>query len=147
MAMLGLMQSPNLMISAILTHAARNHATAEVISRTHENTTHRYTWADVERRSRRLVRVLQRLGVGREDRVGTLAWNGYRHLEVYYAASGMEAICHTINPRLHPDDVAYIINHAQDKILFVDSSFAALITAIAPKISENVHTVVMMAAQ
>ena len=106
--MLGLMQTQGLMISSILTHAARHHASAEVISRTHENTTHRYTWRDVEARSRRLVRVLQKLGVGAGDRVGTLAWNGYRHLEVYYAAPGMEAICHTINPRLHPDDVAYI---------------------------------------
>src|SRR6201995_880000 len=145
MAMLGLMQSHSLMISAILTHAARHHGTGEVISRTHENTTHRYTWADVERRSRRLVRVLQRLGVGREDRVGTLAWNGYRHLEVYYAAPGMEAICHTINPRLHPDDIAYIITHAQDKVLFVDVSFAPLVSLIAAKVADCVKTVVMLA--
>ena len=123
--MLGLMQTQGLMISSILTHAARHHGSAEVVSRTHENTTHRYTWRDVEARSRRLVRVLQKLGVGAGDRVGTLAWNGYRHLEVYYAAPGMQAICHTINPRLHPDDIAYIINHAADKVLFVDSSFAA----------------------
>ena len=112
--MLGLMQSRGLLISSILTHAARHHAGTEVVSRTHEGTTHRYTWADVERRSRGLVRVLQKLGVGMHDRVGTLAWNGYRHLEVYYAAPGMGAICHTINPRLHPDDIAYIVNHAAD---------------------------------
>ncbi len=142
--MLGLMQTKGLMISSILTHAARHHASAEVISRTHENTTHRYTWRDVEARSRRLVRVLQKLGIGAGDRVGTLAWNGYRHLEVYYAAPGMEAVCHTINPRLHPSDIAYIVNHAQDKVLFVDSSFAALITAIAPHIAANVKTVVML---
>ena len=142
--MLGLMQTQGLMISSILTHAARHHASAEVISRTHENTTHRYTWRDVEARSRRLVRVLQKLGIGAGERVGTLAWNGYRHLEVYYAAPGMEAVCHTINPRLHPDDIAYIINHAQDKVLFVDSSFAALVTALAPHIAANVKTVVML---
>ncbi|HQT76700.1 MAG TPA: 3-(methylthio)propionyl-CoA ligase [Rhodopila sp.] len=140
--MLGLMQPHALMISSILTHAARHHGSAEVVSRTHENTTHRYTWRDVEARSRRLVRVLQKLGVGAGDRVGTLAWNGYRHLEVYYAAPGMQAICHTINPRLHPDDIAYIINHADEKVLFVDVSFAPLVTAIAPKIS--VKTIVMM---
>jgi fatty-acyl-CoA synthase len=145
MTMLGLMQSHGLMISAILTHAARHHSTGEVISRTHENTTHHYTWADVERRSRRLVRVLQSLGVGPQDRVGTLAWNGYRHLEVYYAAPGMEAICHTINPRLHPDDIAYIVNHAGDKVLFVDVSFAPLISLIAAKIADSVKTVVMLA--
>ena len=142
--MLGLMQSQGLMISAILTHAARHHGSAEVISRTHENTTHRYTWRDVEVRSRRLVRVLQNLGIATGDRVGTLAWNGFRHLEVYYAAPGMQAICHTINPRLHPDDIAYIINHAQDKVLFVDSSFAALITAVSPAIAGTVSTVVML---
>ena len=68
---------------------------------------------------------MQKLGIGAGDRVGTLAWNGYRHLEVYYAAPGMEAICHTINPRLHPDDIAYIINHAQDKVLFVDLQLRA----------------------
>ena len=95
---LGLMQSQGLMISTILTHAARHHGSAEVVSRTHENTTHRYTWAGRRARSRRLVRVLQKLGVAAGDRVGTLAWNGYRHLEVYYAAPGMQAICHTINP-------------------------------------------------
>ncbi|HEY4172677.1 MAG TPA: long-chain-fatty-acid--CoA ligase [Rhodopila sp.] len=142
--MLGLMQPQGLMISSILTHAARHHGSGEIISRTHENTTHRYTWRDVEAGSRRLVRVLQKLGVEPGDRVGTLAWNGFRHLEVYYAAPGMQAICHTINPRLHPDDIAYIINHAQDKVLCVDSSFAGLITAIAPQIADNVKTVVML---
>ncbi len=145
--MLGLMQSQGLMISSILTHAARHHGSAEVISRTHENTTHRSTWREVEARSRRLVRVMQKLGIQASDRVGTLAWNGFRHLEVYYAAPGMEAICHTINPRLHPDDITYIINHAQDKILFVDSSFAPLISAIAPQIATSVKTVVMLTDQ
>jgi acyl-CoA synthetase (AMP-forming)/AMP-acid ligase II len=142
--MLGLMQPHGLMISSMLTHAARHHAAAQVISRTHEDTTHRYTWADVERRARRLVRTLQRLGVGEGDRVGTLAWNGYRHLEVYYAAPGMGAICHTINPRLHPDDIAYIITHAGDRVLFVDVSFAPLISAIAPAIKDTVQAVVVM---
>ena len=79
-----------------------------------------------------------------QDRVGTLAWNDYRHLEVYYAASGMQAICHTINPRLAPDDIAYIINHAGDSVLFVDPGFAPLIGAIAARIKDSVRTVVMM---
>jgi 3-(methylthio)propionyl---CoA ligase len=142
--MLGLMQSQGLMISSLLQHAARHHGAAEIVSRTHENTTHRTTWKDVEARSRRLVRVMQRLGVGIQDRVGTLAWNGYRHLEVYYAAPGMQAICHTINPRLHPDDLVYIINHAGDKVLFVDVSFAGLVCSIAPRIAATVTTVVML---
>ena len=141
--MLGLMQPHALMISSILTHAARHHGSTEVVSRTHENTTHRYTWREVEARARRLVRVLQKLGVAAGHRVGTLAWNGYRHLEVYYAAPGMGAICHTINPRLHADDIAYIINHADDRVLFVDVSFAPLVCSIAPKL--NVKTIVMMA--
>jgi fatty-acyl-CoA synthase len=142
--MFGLMQPHPLMISSLLTHAARHHAKGEVVSRTHEGGTHRYTWADVERRARRLVRVMQRLGVGAHDRVGTLAWNGYRHLEVYYATPGMQAICHTINPRLHPDDIAYIINHAEDRVLFVDTSFAPLVSAVAPLIQGHVRHVVMM---
>src|SRR5580693_2011405 len=138
------MQSQGLMISSILTHAARHHGSAEVVSRTHENTTHRYPWHDVEARSRRLVRVLQKLGVGAGDRVGTLAWNGFRHLEVYYAAPGMEAICHTINPRLHPDDLAYIITHAGDAVLFADTSFVALLETIAPQVKDCVRAVVLM---
>jgi 3-(methylthio)propionyl---CoA ligase len=91
-----------------------------------------------------LVRVLQGLGVGAQDRVGTLAWNDYRHLEIYYAASGMQAICHTINPRLAPDDIAYIINDAGDSVLFVDPGFAPLISGIAAKIKDNVRAIVMM---
>ncbi|MSP02963.1 MAG: long-chain-fatty-acid--CoA ligase [Acetobacteraceae bacterium] len=142
--MLGLMQTQNLMISGLLTHAARHHGTASVISRTHEGTTHRHTWADVERRSRRLARVLTKLGVRAGDRVGTLAWNGFRHLEVYYAAPGMGAVCHTINPRLHPDDIGYIAGNARDKVLFVDLSFAPLIGAITAAIKDCVRDVVML---
>ena len=142
--MLGLMQTQGLMISGLLIHAARHHGSAAVISRTHENTTHRYTWADVERRSRRLVRVLTKLGIGAGDRVGTLAWNGFRHLEVYYAAPGMGAICHTINPRLHPDDIGYIVAHAADKVLFVDLSFVPLLGPISAAIKDHVRDVVML---
>ena len=144
--MLGLMQTQSLMISGLLTHAARHHGTAEVISRTHESTVHRYTWTEVERQSRRLVRVLTKLGIGDGDRVGTLAWNGYRHLEVYYGAPGMGAICHTINPRLHPDDIAYIVNHAADKVLFADLSFAPLLGQLAPAIKDHVRDIVMLCA-
>src|SRR5271168_2515329 len=142
--MQGLMQQPPLLISTILRHAARHHAAGEIVSKTVEGTIHRTTYAALEARARRLARVLARLGIGAGDRIGTLAWNGYRHLEVYYAAPGMQAICHTINPRLHPDDIAYIINHAQDKVLFVDSSFAPLVAAVAAKIADNVKTVVML---
>ena len=142
--MLGLMQSQPLMISAVLKHAARHHGAAEIVSKNVEGDIHRYTWADAERRSRRLVRALQALGIEAGDRVGTLAMNGYRHLEIYYAAPGMGAICHTVNPRLHPDDIGYIVNHAGDKVLFAETSFNAVISAIAPAIAGTVKAVVMM---
>lgn len=142
--MLGLMQSHGLLISTILKHAARHHGTTEILSRNHHNSTDRTHWAALEHRSRRLVRALTKLGIEPGDRVGTLAWNGIRHLEVYYAAPGMGAICHTINPRLHPDDIAYIVNHARDKVLFADLSFAPLIEMLADAIKDHVRDVVML---
>jgi acyl-CoA synthetase (AMP-forming)/AMP-acid ligase II len=143
-AMLGLMQQQPLLISSLLTHAARHHASAEVVSATGQGTTQHTTWSATEHRARRLVRVLQGLGVQAQDRVGTLAWNDCRHLEIYYATSGMQAICHTINPRLAPDDIAFIIGHAGDSVLFVDPGFAPLIGGIAARISDCVRIVVMM---
>ncbi len=141
--MLGLMQDQELMISAIIKHAARHHPTAELISKTTEGDVHRYNYAEFERRARRMVRVLQRLGVQVQDRVATMAWNGFRHMELYYAISGMQAITHTINPRLAVDDVAYIVNHAHDVLLFSDTTFAPLIAAAAPKFNA-VRAVVFM---
>jgi fatty-acyl-CoA synthase len=143
--MQGLMQQSPLLVSSILRHAARHHATGEIVSKTVEGTTHRTTYAELESRARRLARVFGKLGIGAGDRVGTLAWNGYRHLEVYYAAPGMGAICHTINPRLHPDDIAYIITHAGDAVLFADTTFLALLETIAPKIKDCVRAIVLMA--
>ncbi|HUB43497.1 MAG TPA: long-chain-fatty-acid--CoA ligase [Acetobacteraceae bacterium] len=145
--MLGLMQNYPLMISSLLRHAARHHASSDVVSRTHDGSLYRTTWGKTERSARRLVRVLQSLDVGEGDRVGTLAWNDYRHLEVYYAAPGMRAICHTINPRLHPDDITYIINHATDRVLFVDVGFAGLICQLAPRIAESVRDVVILGSE
>src|SRR5262245_10185271 len=98
--MLGLMQRQPLLVSSLLMHAARHHGKADVVSATGAGTVHHTTWGETERRARRLVRAMQTLGVKEQDRIGTLAWNDHRHLEVYYAASGMQAICHTINPRL-----------------------------------------------
>lgn len=142
--MLGLMQSQNLTIPWLLRHAARHHAHGEVISQTGTGVIRRSTWGETESRARRLVRVLQDLGIKPQDRVGTLAWNDYRHLEVYYAASGMQAICHTINPRLSQDDICYIINHAQDSVLFADAGFASLLCSIAPRIAGSVRAVVLL---
>ena len=140
--MLGLMQTRPLMISSIIQHAARNHASTEIVSVTAEAGTHRTTYAEIERRMRRLVRALQRLGIKEGDRVGTLAWNGYRHLEAYYAAPGMGSMYHTINPRLGVEDIAYIIADAGDAVLFADISFAPLVEALAPRIA--VPHIVMM---
>ena len=142
--MLGLMQAHSLTVPWLLQHAARHHAGGEVISQTGLGVIHRSTWADTERRARRLVRVLQGLGIKPHDRVGTLAWNDHRHLETYYAASGMQAICHTINPRLSADDITYIINHAADSVLFVDPGFAALIGGLAANIASSVRAIVML---
>ncbi|HSU05437.1 MAG TPA: long-chain fatty acid--CoA ligase [Acetobacteraceae bacterium] len=144
--MLGLMQQQPLLVSSIIRHAARYHGGAEVVSQMNETTRHRTTYATLERRSRRLARVLHALGVKPGDRVGTLAWNTYRHLELFYAISGSGAVCHTINPRLAQQDIKYIITHAGDSVLFVDASFAELTETIAPAIGGCVHAVVMMTA-
>jgi len=130
--MLGLMQSQPLLISSIITHAARHHAQAEVVSRTTEGAIHRTNYAGIERRARTLARALMRLGVQPDDRVATLAWNGHRHLELYYAVSGMGAIIHTVNPRLAPDDIAFVLNDAGSTIVCADTTFVPLLAAIAP---------------
>ncbi len=142
--MFGLMQSQPLLISSIITHAARHHASAEVVSRTTEDTIHRTNYAGIERRARTLARALLRLGVQPSDRVATLAWNGHRHLELYYAVSGMGAIIHTVNPRLAPDDIAHILNDAGSTILCADTTFVPLLAAIAPLVP-GVRAVVMLA--
>ena len=131
--MLGLMQQHNLMISSLLTHAARHHRTAEIVSKNVDGSIHRTTYPDAEARARRLARVLGRLGVGMHDRVGTLAWNGFRHVEIYYAVSGMGAVVHTINPRLHPEQIAWIACHAEDQVLCFDLTFLPLVQAVHAK--------------
>ena len=141
--MLGLMQQQPLMIASIIKHAARHHGATEVVARLTDGSIYRYTYAEAERRARRLVRVLEHLGVQPGDRVATLAWNDHRHVEIYYAVSGMGAIVHTVNPRLAPDDIVYIINHAEDRVLFADPSFAPLVGAIAPALT-GLAAVVMM---
>ena len=121
--MLGLMQRYPLLISSLITHAARHRGGSEVVSNLGGPTLHRTTYAEVERRSRRLARALSRLGVSLGDRVATLAWNDFRHLELYCGVSGMGAICHTVNPRLPAEDIAFIMTNAEDCILFADPSF------------------------
>jgi len=131
--MQGLMMDMPLLISSILQHAARHHGDAEIVSRRVEGDIHRYTYAECEGRARRLASALGQLGAAPGDRVATLAWNGYRHMEVYYAAGGMGGVVHTINPRLHPDQIAWIVNHAGDSFFAFDITFLPIVEAIAPK--------------
>jgi fatty-acyl-CoA synthase len=142
--MLGLMQQRPLLVSSLLTFAARHHAAGEIVSNTLEGPRHRCTYADLERRARRLARALQRLGVRPSGRVGTLAWNGYRHLELYHAVAGMGAVLHTINPRLFEEQIAYIVDHAEDRLLFVDPTFVPLVEALLPKLAHRPAAVVVM---
>ncbi|HSC09265.1 MAG TPA: 3-(methylthio)propionyl-CoA ligase [Steroidobacteraceae bacterium] len=141
--MRGLMMERPLLISSLLRHAELNHADQEVVSRRVEGDIHRYTFRDLAARSRRLANALAGLGVKHGDRVGTLAWNGYRHLELYYAVSGSGAVLHTLNPRLHPDQLTWIANHAQDRVLFFDLTFLPLVEAIAPRL-QSVWTFVAL---
>lgn len=141
--MFGLMQDRPLLISDLIEFAARHHAREEIVSRTVEGPIHRYTYKDCAARSRTLAKALEKLGVAQPDRVGTLAWNGYRHLEIYYAVSGMGAVCHTINPRLFPEQISYIVNHAEDKYIFVDLTFVPLLEKVVSQIP-NVRGFVIM---
>ena len=115
----GLMMDRPLLISAIAEHAARFHADREIVSITADDPRHRTSWGAVVGRARQLANALGRLGLERGDRVATLAWNDHRHLELYYGISGAGYVCHTINPRLFPEQLAFIINHAGDRWLFV----------------------------
>ncbi len=139
----GLMMDRPLLISSLIEHAARNHHDQEIVSRTVEGPIHRCTYADIARRSKQLANALSALGVEAGDRVATLAWNGYRHVEFYFAVSGMGAVCHTMNPRLHPEQMAYIINHAQDKYVFIDLTFVKLLEAIADQLPSVEGFVIM----
>jgi 3-(methylthio)propionyl---CoA ligase len=141
--MLGLMSERPLLISSIITHAAAYHNDVEIVSRTVEGSIHRYTYGEAERRSRRLARALLRLGIKPGDRVATLAWNTFRHFELYYAISGIGAVCHTINPRLFDDQIAYIINHAADRLLFVDTTFLPTVERLASRFPANCRIVVL----
>src|SRR5262245_23581571 len=117
--MQGLMMDVPLLISDLIKHADRHHGAAEIVSKTVEDgAIHRYTYRAAHARARQLANALRRLGVAMHDRVATLAWNGYRHFEIYYAVAGSGAVIHTINPRLFPDQITYIGNHAEDKVLF-----------------------------
>ena len=131
--MLGLMQSQPLLISNLITFAERHHGDAQIVSRRVEGDMHRYTYRDAAQRSRQVARALDGLGLAFGDRVATLAWNGYRHFELYFGVSGSGRVLHTINPRLHPDQIAWIANHAQDEVLCFDLTFLPIVQAICGK--------------
>jgi 3-(methylthio)propionyl---CoA ligase len=139
----GLMMQQSLLISQLLVHAERHHGEQQIVSRRVEGDIHRYTFRDLAARARRMANALAGLGVQSGARIGTLAWNGYRHMELYYAVSGSGAVLHTLNPRLHPDQLVYIVDHAQDEILFFDLSFLPLIEAIASRV-KSVKKFVLM---
>jgi fatty-acyl-CoA synthase len=129
--LMGQMMDQPLLVSNIIEFAARHYGASEVVSRRVEGDIHRTTYRELEARARRMAQALLRLGVGMGDRIATLAWNGYRHMELYYAVSGSGAVLHTINPRLHPEQIAYIINHAEGQYLFFDLTFLPAIEAMA----------------
>lgn len=140
----GLMMDTQLSISSILRHAEKVHKHCEIVSRKPEGGIFRYTYADAGRRARQAANVLARLGVQQQDRVATLAWNTHRHYELYFAVSGSGAILHTVNPRLFPEQIVYILNHAEDEVLFLDLQFVPLIEAIRDQLPHLKHIVLMV---
>jgi acyl-CoA synthetase (AMP-forming)/AMP-acid ligase II len=141
--MLGLMQDRPLLISGLLDHAERYHPDVEIVSRTCEGTILRSSWARTAIRARKLAQALQRLGVQPGDRVATLAWNTHRHLELYFAVSGMGAVLHTVNPRLFPEQIDYILNHAGSTVLLFDITFTDLVRTLRPKLT-SARTLIAM---
>jgi acyl-CoA synthetase (AMP-forming)/AMP-acid ligase II len=141
--LLGQMMEMPLMISSLIVHAARHSADTEIVSKRTEGDLHRYTYKDCELRSRKVAQALARLGCEPGDRVGTLAWNGYRHLEIYYGTSGSQLVCHTINPRLFPEQIVWIAEDAKDRVLCFDLTFLPLVEKIAPLLKSVKHFVLM----
>ena len=132
--MQGLMMNTPLLISSIAEHGAKYHGGREIVSVTADNPRHRYTYRECIGRARQLANALGKLGLSEGDRVATLAWNDYRHLEAYYGISGAGYVCHTINPRLFPEQLVFIINHAEDRWILTDVMFVPLLEALADKI-------------
>lgn len=141
--MLGQMMQLPLLISSLIVHAERHHGEQEVVSRRVEGDIHRETYRELAARARQMAKALGALGVKMSDRVATLAWNGHRHMELYYAVSGSGAVLHTLNPRLHPDQIVYIADHAEDQVLCFDMTFWPLIQAVAPRTKTVKHWIAM----
>jgi 3-(methylthio)propionyl---CoA ligase len=129
--MRGLMMDMPLLITPIIQYAADYHGDTEIVSRSVEGPIHRYTYGESYGRIKKLANALDRLGIELGDRIATVAWNGYRHFELYFGVSGVGAVLHTMNPRLHPQQFIYIVNHAADKLIFLDLTFLPLLEAVA----------------
>src|ERR1700709_425378 len=132
--MLGLMQDWPLLVHKIIDHAALYHGDREVVTRSVEGPIHLTNYSQIAARSPRIADALAMPGIAPGDRVATLAWNTWRHIEAWYGITGIGAVYHTLNPRLFPDQLVYIAGHAEDKVLFFDITFADLVAQIAPKI-------------
>ena len=139
----GLMQDRPLLISSLVEHAATFHPATEIVSRLPEGREHRTNWGELCLLSRQVAHAMVVLGVKPGERVGTLAWNSFRHLALYYGVSGSGAVLHTVNPRLFPEQIDYIINHAEDQVLFFDIGFAPLVEKLAPMLKSVKHYVAM----
>ena len=139
----GLMQNEPINLISILIHAGRWHRDREVVVNTVEGGVHRQTWARTLARTTQLAARLRQFGIRQGDRVGTMGWNTHRHLEAWYAISGQGAVCHTINPRLFPEQISFIVNHAEDRLLFADLSFIELLGALLPQLP-SIEAVVIM---
>jgi 3-(methylthio)propionyl---CoA ligase len=144
--MLGLMQTQPMLISGLIDFAERHHSDAQIVSRRIEGDIHRYTYADAAKRSKKVAHALQALGLKHGERVSTLAWNTYRHFELYFGVSGSGLVLHTINPRLHPDQIAWIANHAQDQVLCFDMTFLPIVRAIQGKATTIKHFIALCEA-
>ena len=141
--MQGLMQQHPLLISSVIEFAAMYHGDTEIVSRRVEGDIHRSNYATVHRRAKQIASALDAMAIAQSSRVATLAWNGYRHFELYYGVSGSGRVLHTVNPRLHPDQMAWIVNHAEDEIMCFDLSFLPLIKLIAPKCPTVKHYIAL----
>jgi len=141
--MLGTMMQMPLTISSLVGHAARFHGAGEVVSVETDGTLSRSNWREVEENARRLASALEKLGLSAGDRCATIAWNNRRHLEIYFGVAGAGMVCHTINPRLFPEQLIYIANHANDRVLFVDKTFLPIVAKLGDKMPSVEHFVLL----
>jgi fatty-acyl-CoA synthase len=141
--MLGLMQVWPLLCHRIIEHAARVHGQQEVVTRSVDGPIHRTNYRDIQERALKVSQALDREGIKFGDRIATIAWNTWRHLECWYGIMGIGAICHTVNPRLFPEQIAWVINHAQDRIVITDITFMAVLEQIAVKMPSVERYVVL----